>query len=227
MESARTNAADVLQALSSITGCAACLLNESGVVTLSCAAPEHPDIAANPLDFSSATSASQFANPFAPIAEGLTLSEKVTLSGAFLGTLTLKTSGQCAAAARIAYATTLRAYSLLLAQCPLPNAAPDLFAGASAYICAHLNDDLSGDALPSALFVSRNTLARAVKQRTGLPLRLYVQSLRLDAARALLTKTALPIMQVAEMCGVNDFNYFSRIYRRRFGQPPSITRAQK
>lgn len=121
---------------------------------------------------------------------------------------------------------TVRAYALMAALGAESSAEEPLAEGIRRYILAHLADDLSGDALAAALYVSRSTVARAVKERTGLSLRLYIQSLRLDAARALLLQSKLPITQVAARCGVSDFNYFSRIYKRRFGQTPTQTRTR-
>ncbi len=57
-----------------------------------------------------------------------------------------------------------------------------------------------------------------------MPLRLYVQARRLEAARQMLLGTSMTVMQVAEKCGVSDFNYFARIFKKRYGMPPSALR---
>jgi AraC family transcriptional regulator, positive regulator of tynA and feaB len=54
----------------------------------------------------------------------------------------------------------------------------------------------------------------------------YIQSLRLDqAARLLQRRAALdvgqPLSEIAYACGFNDYPYFVRRFRRRFGYPPS------
>ena len=100
----------------------------------------------------------------------------------------------------------------------------DLFARLSRHITGHLTDELTGDALHRALYTSESALAHAVKQETGMPLRLYVQSRRLEAARLMLLGTSMTVMQVAEKCGINDFNYFARIFKKRYGVPPSALR---
>ena len=102
----------------------------------------------------------------------------------------------------------------------------DLFGRLSCYIAGHLTDELTGDALHHALYASESALAHAVKQETGMPLRLYVQARRLEAARLMLLGTSLTVMQVAEKCGINDFNYFARIFKKRYGMPPSALRKQ-
>lgn len=103
----------------------------------------------------------------------------------------------------------------------------DLFARLSRHIAAHLTDELTVKALHCALYASESALSHAVKQETGMPLRLYVQAQRLEAARLMLLGTSMTIMQVAEMCGINDFNYFSRIFKKRYGMPPSALRRKE
>jgi AraC-like DNA-binding protein len=100
----------------------------------------------------------------------------------------------------------------------------DLFARLSRYITGHLTDELTGEALHRALYASESALAHAVKQETGMPLKLYVQSRRLEAARLMLLGTSMTVMQVAEKCGINDFNYFARIFKKRYGVSPSALR---
>ena len=37
----------------------------------------------------------------------------------------------------------------------------------------------------------------------------------------------MTVMQVAEKCGINDFNYFARIFKKRYGMPPSALRRKE
>lgn len=103
----------------------------------------------------------------------------------------------------------------------------DLFARLSRHIAAHLTDELTGEVLHHALYASESALAHAVKQETGMSLRLYIQARRLEAARQMLLGTSMTVMQVSEKCGINDFNYFARIFKRRYGVPPSALRRRE
>ena len=103
----------------------------------------------------------------------------------------------------------------------------DLFARLSRHIAAHLTDELTGAALHRVLYASESALAHAVKQETGMSLRLYVQARRLEAARLMLLSTSMSVMQVAEQCGISDFNYFARIFKKRYGMPPSALRKKE
>ncbi len=42
----------------------------------------------------------------------------------------------------------------------------------------------------------------------------------------MLLTTSMTVMQVAERCGINDFNYFARIFKRRYGMSPSALRGR-
>jgi AraC-like DNA-binding protein len=120
--------------------------------------------------------------------------------------------------------TILRASAALMQRFGMLMRRNDLFANLSRYIVNHLNDELTGETLHRALYVSESTLFHIVKRETGMPLRLYIQAQRLEAARLLLLGTSMSVMQVAEKCGINDFNYFARIFKKRYGISPSALR---
>lgn len=100
----------------------------------------------------------------------------------------------------------------------------ELFVRLSRHVSEHLTDALTAESLQHALYASGSALAHAVKQETGMSLRLYVQARRLEAARQMLLGTSMTVMQVAEKCGISDFNYFARIFKKRYGTPPSALR---
>lgn len=52
----------------------------------------------------------------------------------------------------------------------------------------------------------------------------YIEARRLETARHMLGDPRLRIKQVAESCGYDDALYFSRVFRRHFGVPPTDLR---
>lgn len=122
--------------------------------------------------------------------------------------------------------TMLQSFSCLMEKRGLLPHRNDAFAAISRYVSSHLTDDLSMETLQTNLYLSASTISRVVKQESGMPLRLYIQSHRLDAARRLLMTSSLPIIQIAEQCGINDFNYFSRIFKKQYGMSPTAMRSQ-
>jgi AraC family transcriptional regulator, positive regulator of tynA and feaB len=59
----------------------------------------------------------------------------------------------------------------------------------------------------------------------GLTCTQYIQALRLERAQRLITwrnrmNTGEPLRNIAYLCGFRDYNYFARLFRRRFGHAP-------
>ena len=52
----------------------------------------------------------------------------------------------------------------------------------------------------------------------------FILSLRIDMACRLLTRTGLPVREVAERCGFGSEYYFSRIFSAKTGYPPTVYR---
>lgn len=85
---------------------------------------------------------------------------------------------------------------------------------------------VSCEALAAAVGLSKRQLERQFKQHTATaPLQYYV-SLRVATAHKLLQQTELSVSQVAAATGFDSLEHFSRIYKARFGCPPSRDRSQ-
>lgn len=69
--------------------------------------------------------------------------------------------------------------------------------------------------------VSSRTLNRAFAKLGTTPSK-YLLSKRLEAAREMIeTKHVWSVAEVAMACGFNDFSHFSRVFKSKFGMPPS------
>ena len=49
----------------------------------------------------------------------------------------------------------------------------------------------------------------------------YVLDRRIDEAKRLLIEGTIPLAQIAETVGFNDYNYFSRVFKKRSGYSPT------
>lgn len=87
------------------------------------------------------------------------------------------------------------------------------------YIDDNLSGELTAANLCSIFFISRNALFKLIRDETGLTLGQYVNKKRLNYAKHLLKTADDNILRVSELCGV-DFNYFSRLFKKEFGQSP-------
>lgn len=68
--------------------------------------------------------------------------------------------------------------------------------------------------------LSTSYLCRLFKQQTNLTLTHYISELRCSKAASLL-QDGIPLQEVAQSTGFQDYNYFSRIFKKIMGNPPS------
>lgn len=92
------------------------------------------------------------------------------------------------------------------------------------YIEAHLQDDLSVTELCRTFFLSRSELYAIFRTCFQTSVADFVRGRRLERAKVLLETTPLPVKDIAAKCGIPDYNYFSKQFRRAFGVTPSALR---
>lgn len=91
---------------------------------------------------------------------------------------------------------------------------------AKAYLSENYHAPVSLDDIAEAVGVSSFYLSRVFSQECGLSLVSYLTSLRMEKARALLGGGDLSVSEVARRLGYQDSNYFSKVFKRRFGRSP-------
>jgi two-component system, response regulator YesN len=89
------------------------------------------------------------------------------------------------------------------------------------YVDMNLFDDISLKALASKFFVSPSHLCRMFKRATGEPLTQYITKKRIESACSLLAQTELPISEIAEKSGYENYFYFARVFKRIMGKTPT------
>ncbi|WNR42896.1 response regulator [Paenibacillus roseipurpureus] len=101
----------------------------------------------------------------------------------------------------------------------------DIIQQARRYIDAHYRDeDLSLPQISSFVFLAPAYLSSIFKQKTGRTLTQYISEVRIEHAIVMLRSTDKSIAEIAEAVGLKDANYFSRVFRKQTGQPPSAFR---
>lgn len=84
------------------------------------------------------------------------------------------------------------------------------------------NPQFNVDDLAGRMGISRKTLYRQVRTRTGLSANQLIRELRLLQARELIDSGQYRnLRQVAEAVGLRSADYLSRLYRERFGKSPT------
>ncbi len=71
-----------------------------------------------------------------------------------------------------------------------------------------------------------NYLCRIFKRHTGMSPMKYLQTVRIEGAKKLLSLTDLPVYTIAEKMGINEPSYFARMFRSTYGISPQTYRNQ-
>lgn len=89
------------------------------------------------------------------------------------------------------------------------------------YIDDNLDKDLSLDVLANVADVSTFYLSKLFKEEKYESIVNFVTNKRLERARQLLSETKYSIKEITAFTGYNDQNYFSRLFKNKFGISPS------
>ena len=71
------------------------------------------------------------------------------------------------------------------------------------------------------LYMGYSNFRRIFKEYTGFAPAQYIQEVRLNRIKELLTNTTLPIKEIADECGLENYDYFFTLFRRLTGMTPS------
>ncbi len=88
------------------------------------------------------------------------------------------------------------------------------------YIESHYHASISLDHLASELGLTKGYLCRVFKEHTGATIIGYVNRIRCEKAIGLV-ESGHTVTQAALQVGFNDYNYFSRVFKKTMGKRPS------
>jgi len=95
------------------------------------------------------------------------------------------------------------------------------FSDIVSYIELHYNEDLSLQDIADTFLISREYISRKFKQDYAISFTEYVTSFRLNKAKALMQNQHLKLNQIAEMVGIPDVKYFSKVFKKHEGMTPN------
>ena len=75
--------------------------------------------------------------------------------------------------------------------------------------------------LAAQLCMGYSNFRRIFKEYTGFAPAQYIKEVRLNRIKELLTNTTLPIKEIADECGLENYDYFFTLFRRLTGMTPS------
>ena len=102
----------------------------------------------------------------------------------------------------------------------------DAFGELRSWMAAHLRNDLSVQALADRAGMSARTFARRFGDALKITPAKYVMTLRVDAARRMLTDSHAPIARVADRCGFPSAEAMRVAFQRQLNVAPSDFRAR-
>ena len=94
------------------------------------------------------------------------------------------------------------------------------------YIQANLQNSLSLSDLTREFHISMTTCCNLFS-RMGTTFSKYLMNQRMEYAGRLLRSSNYSIYEIAEMCGIKDYGYFNKCFKRVFAIPPARYRNQE
>ena len=94
-----------------------------------------------------------------------------------------------------------------------------------AHLNVHIDEKVTQEMIALAFNMDRNSLNKLFNENVGMTCMMYLEKLRLDLAKMMLTDTELPIAEIARRVSYNDQNYFSRVFKKECGMTPTKYRA--
>lgn len=93
-----------------------------------------------------------------------------------------------------------------------------------AYIAEHLQVKLDRETVAREFGISADHLTRLFRIHSQESYTEYVNARRFELAEQLLGTSSLSVKEVAAACGFNVNSYFIKLFRERYGSPPSVWR---
>ncbi|MBB6633391.1 response regulator [Cohnella thailandensis] len=95
------------------------------------------------------------------------------------------------------------------------------------YIDAHLDRELSREALAAQFYLNPDYMDRLFKKETGKSMKEYMWQERLRVAEELLAKTELPVTEIALQVGYSSISAFTRLFKKHTDLNPSEYRTKR
>ncbi len=96
--------------------------------------------------------------------------------------------------------------------------------GAVKFINENYDRMLTTKQLAEMVHLSEGYFCQLFKEVTGKTAMEYINRLRIDKAEKILRKTELSVAEAASLCGFDDANYFSRVFKKIKGENPQALR---
>ncbi len=99
-----------------------------------------------------------------------------------------------------------------------------IVARAQEFIRKNYNLVLTLSDVAGAVYLSPNYFSTIFKEITGQNFSIYLNAIRIQEGKKLLRETNLPVKQIVQMVGFEDYNYFNRVFKKSVNLPPATYR---
>lgn len=127
------------------------------------------------------------------------------------------------------YPLLIAEYSKILWLCARgarSRAIPDALAAILTHVEKHYDAPLTLSSIAEQFFLSRSYVARMFRTHFHTTFGRYLSEIRLRRALFLVSRTAMPIAEIAAACGFSDRYYFSRAFKAYFHKTPGEVRSE-
>ena len=94
------------------------------------------------------------------------------------------------------------------------------------YVQFNFMNEITIRDIAQACACSQSTVCHVFKQYTGKSIKKYIDNLRINQAKRLLSTSDLPINRIAQLCGFSNINYFPTAFKKQIGISPTEYRRQ-
>ena len=94
------------------------------------------------------------------------------------------------------------------------------------YVQFNFMNEITIRDIAQACACSQSTVCHVFKQYTGESIKKYIDNLRINQAKKLLSTSDLPINRIAQLCGFSNINYFPTAFKKQIGISPTEYRRQ-
>ena len=94
------------------------------------------------------------------------------------------------------------------------------------YVQFNFMNEITIRDIAQACACSQSTVCHVFKQYTGKSIKKYIDNLRINQAKRLLSTSDLPINRIAQLCGFSNINYFPTAFKKQIGISPTEHRRQ-
>lgn len=84
--------------------------------------------------------------------------------------------------------------------------------------------DISVEKLSAHMNISRTALYNIFKEKSGIGVSAFIRNKQLEHSKKLLTETKMSVAEISSLCGFADYNYFSRVFKKKYGASPKAVK---